>query len=138
MIPNRVYLTDSDIKKTFKNHKKYKMKSSTSTQSHANRNKRKNYNRFSEHVRQIFASENTRNGVSEHQDFKIFRGSMPLDPSSGSPPQRSPDSSVIFKKYAFIYLKSWTVFLSALTWYRQETLITYFTQRSTPLKEKIG
>ena len=23
-----------------------------------------------------------------------------------------------------------------LTWYRQETLITYFTQRSTPLKEK--
>ena len=42
------------------------------------------------------------------------------------------------KKFFFMYLKSWTVFLSLLTCYRLETLITHFTQRSTPLKEKIG
>ena len=80
MTPNRVYLTDSDIWKTLKNHTKYKMKSSTYTLSHANRNKLKNDNRFSEHFRQIFASQNTCNGVSEHQDFKTFWVSMAPDP----------------------------------------------------------
>ena len=107
------------------------MKSSTYTLSHAHRNNLKNDNRSSEHFRQIFASQNTRNGVSEHENFKIFWKSMPPDP----PPPPS-GSSVIKKKYDFMYLQSWTVFLSLLTWYRLETLITYFTQRSTPLKEK--
>ena len=106
------------------------MKSSTYTLSHAHRNNLKNDNRSSEHFRQIFASQNTRNGVSEHENFKIFWKSMPPDP----PPPSG--SSVIKKKYDFMYLQSWTVFLSLLTWYRLETLITYFTQRSTPLKEK--
>ena len=72
------------------------MKSSTYTLSHANRNKHKNDNRFSEHFREIFASQNTRNGVSEHQDFKISWESMPPDPPSGS--------SVI-KKIRFYVLK---------------------------------
>ena len=48
------------------------MKSSTYTLSHAHRNNLKNDNRSSEHFRQIFASQNTRNGVSEHENFKIF------------------------------------------------------------------
>ena len=56
---------------------------------------------------------------------------MPPDP-----PSSPPDTPVIKKKYAFIYLKSWTDSLSVLTWYRQETLIADYTQRSTPLKEK--
>ena len=60
------------------------MKSSTYRLSHTNRNKHKNDNRFSEHFRQIFASQNTRNGVSEHQDFKTFWERMPPDPPSGS------------------------------------------------------
>ena len=84
MTPNRVYLTESDIWKTLKNHTNNKMKSSTYTLSHANRNKLKNDNRFSEHFRQIFPSQNTRNGVSGHQDFRIFWESTPPDPPSGS------------------------------------------------------
>ena len=72
------------------------MKLSTVTQSHANEIKHKYDNRFREHFNQIFASQNTRNGVSGHQDFKIFWGSMHVqDPPSGSPLQGSPDSSVI-------------------------------------------
>ena len=51
------------------------MKLSTVTQSHANEIKHKYDNRFREHFNQIFASQNTRNGVSGHQDFKIFWGS---------------------------------------------------------------
>ena len=59
----------------------------------------KNDNRFSEHFRQIFASQNTRSGVSKHQDFKIFWDSMAPDPPSGS--------SVIKKNTdVFMYLKS--------------------------------
>ena len=52
------------------------MKLSTVTQSHANEIKHKNDNRFREHFKQILASQNTRNGVSGYQDFKIFWGSM--------------------------------------------------------------
>ena len=42
-------------------------------------------------------------GVSEHQDFKIFWGSMPPDPSSGWLLQRSPDLSVIKKDPTIFY-----------------------------------
>ena len=73
---DRVYLTESDIQKTFKNRKKYKINSGTSTRSHANKNKHKNDNRFREHFSQNLSSQKTRNGVSEHQDFKIFWGSV--------------------------------------------------------------
>ena len=36
-----------------------------------------NYNQFSEHFRQKLSPENTRNGISEHQEFKICRGAGP-------------------------------------------------------------
>ena len=75
------------------------MKSSTYTLSHAHRNNLKNDNRSSEHFRQIFASQNTRNGVSEHENFKIFWKSKPPDP----PPCPS-GSSVIKKKIRFYVL----------------------------------
>ena len=67
------------------------------------------------------------------QSMKISKFSGKACPQTPPPPS---GSSVIKKKYDFMYLQSWTVFLSLLTWYRLETLITYFTQRSTPLKEK--
>ena len=73
------------------------MKSSTYTLSHAHRNNLKNDNRSSEHFRQIFASQNTRNGVSEHENFKIFWKSMPPDP----PPL---SGSSVIKKIRFYVL----------------------------------
>ena len=63
-----------------------------------NKNKHKNDNWFREHFGQNLSSQNTRKGISEHQDFKIFCWSMPPDPPSGWPLQRSHDSSVIKKK----------------------------------------
>ena len=42
--------------------------------------------------------QNTRKDVSEHQDVKIFWGSMPPDPPCGWPLQRSPDLSAIKKR----------------------------------------
>ena len=81
-----------------KPHNLYKIKLTTSTRSHANTNKHKKDNWFREHFGKNLSSQNTRNGVSEHQDFKIFWGSMPPDPSSGWPLQHSPDSSTIKKK----------------------------------------
>ena len=74
------YLTEIDIQKTFKNRKKYKINSGTSTRSPANKNKHKHDNRFREHFSQNLFSQKTRNGVSEHQDYKIFLGSMPQTP----------------------------------------------------------
>ena len=75
-------------------------------------NKHKNDNWFREQFLQNLSSQNTRNDVSEHQDFKIFLGSMPPDPPSGWPLQHLPDLSVIKKgPHDFLYLKSWTVFL---------------------------
>ena len=69
-----VYLAESDIQNSFKTLTKYRIKSTTSTRSHANKNKYKNDNRFREHFGQNLSSQNTRNGVSEHQDFKISAG----------------------------------------------------------------
>ena len=81
-----------------KPHNLYKIKLTTSTRSHANKNKHKKDNWFREHFGQNLSSRDTRNGVSEHQDFKIFWGSMPPHPPSGWPLQRSPNSWVIKKK----------------------------------------
>ena len=121
---DRVYLTESDIQKAFKNRKKYKIKSGTSTRSHVNKNKHKNDNRFREHFSQNLSSQKTRNGVSEHQDFKIFWGSMPTNPASGSPLQCSSNSSVI-KNHDFCV----NMILPS---------IAYYSLRSTPLNEKIA
>ena len=99
------------IQNNIKNRTKYKIKSTNSKRSHANKNKHKNDKWFKEHFGQNLSPQNTRNGVSEHQDFKHFWGSMPLDPPSGWPLQGWPDSLVIKKKHDFIYLKSWTIFL---------------------------
>ena len=54
---------------------------------------------------------------------------MPPDPPS------SPPDTPVIKKICFYILKKLDS-LSVLTWYRQETLIADYTQRSTPLKEK--
>ena len=83
----------------------------------------------------FFASQNTRNGISEHQAFKMYGESMSPEPPRDSPLQRFLSSSVIIIRF-YILKKSDS--LSVLTWCRQETLITYYTQRSTHLKEKIG
>ena len=73
MTPHRVYLAESDIQEQFqKLHNLYKIKSTTSTRSHANKNKHKKDNWFREHFGQNLSSQNTRNGVSEHQDFMDF------------------------------------------------------------------
>ena len=132
------YLTEIDIQKTFKNRKKYKINSDTSTRSHANKNKHKNDNRFREHFSQNLSSQKTRNGVSEHQDFKIYWGSMPQTPKSLA------FSALIWfvsdkKKPRFYILKKLDS-LSVLTWYcqKKKASITYYTLRSTPLNEKIA
>ena len=81
-----------------KPHNLYKIKLTTSTRSHANKNKHKKDNWFREHFGQNLSSQNTRNGVSGHQDFKIFWGSMPPEPPRvGCPLHCSPDLSVIKK-----------------------------------------
>ena len=51
------------------------------------------------------SSQNTRNGVSELQNFKLFLGKMPPDPLSGSPLWCLHDSSVIKKILRFYILK---------------------------------
>ena len=122
------YLAESDVQNNFKNRTKYKIRSITSTRRHATKNKHKNDNWFKEHFGENLSSQNTRNGVSENQDFNIFWGSMPPDPPSGWPLQRSPDSSVIFKKKTRFYILKKLDSLSVLTWYPQ---------RSTPLNKKI-
>ena len=50
-----------------KPHNLYKIKLTTSTRSHVNKNKHKKDNWFREHFEQNLSSQNTRNGVSEHQ-----------------------------------------------------------------------
>ena len=72
--------------------------SPSSTWSHANKNKHKKDNWFREHFEQNLSSQNTRNGVSEHQDFKIFWGTMPPVPPSGW-------SLHCKKKHDLIYLR---------------------------------
>jgi len=79
------YLAESDIQNNLKNRTKYKITSTTSTRSHANKNKHKNDNGFRKHFGQNLSSQNTRNGVSEYQDFKIFWGSMLPDPLVAGP-----------------------------------------------------
>ena len=74
--------------------------------SNANINKHKNDNQFSEHFSQKLSSQNTRNVISEDQDFKFFWGSMPPDLSIVcSPLQQSPDTLVI-KISQFYIVKS--------------------------------
>ena len=64
--------------------------------SNANINKHKNDNQFSEHFSQKLSSQNTRNVISEDQDFKFFWGSTPPDLSIVcSPLRQSPDTLVI-------------------------------------------
>ena len=64
--------------------------------SNANINKHKNDNQFSEHFSQKLPSQNTRNVISEDQDFKFFWGSTPPDLSIVcSPLRQSPDTLVI-------------------------------------------
>ena len=107
-----VYLAESDIQNSFKTLTQYRIKSTTSTRSHANKNKHKNDNWFREHFGQNLSSQNTRNGVSEHQDFKIFWGSMPQTPLVPGPFFIARLIGRSLKKtHDFIYLKSWTVFL---------------------------
>ena len=48
------------------------MKSSICTQSHANKNKNRNDNRLANTLGKKLPSQNTRNGISEEQDFKTF------------------------------------------------------------------
>ena len=48
------------------------MKSSICTQSHANKNKNRNDNRLANTLDKKLPSQNTRNGISEKQDFKTF------------------------------------------------------------------
>ena len=71
--PNRVYWL-TYIQKTLKNRVIYKTRLSTCMWSYVNINTHENDNQFSEHFRQELSPQNTRNGISEHQEFKICRG----------------------------------------------------------------
>ena len=66
---------------------------------------------------------------------KCMGRACPQNPLEARPFSACLSSSVIIIRF-YILKKSDS--LSVLTWCRQETLITYYTQRSTPLKEKIG
>ena len=71
------YLPETDARKTFKTAQKIKIKSShvTCKRSHGNiTDKRKNDNRFSEHFRLKFSSQDTRKGCSKDQNFRSFLG----------------------------------------------------------------
>ena len=74
--PNRVYWL-THIQKTLKNRMIYKIRLSTCTWSHVNINTYENDNQFTEHFRQELSPQNTRNGISEHPEFKICRGACP-------------------------------------------------------------
>ena len=89
-----LYLAESDIQNNFKNRTKYKIKSTTSTRSRAFK---------------ICPLRTLETGVSEHQDFKLFWRSMPPDPPSAWPLQRSPDSSVIKKNPTILVGQSFCV-----------------------------
>ena len=123
--PHTVYLAESDLQNNFKNRTKYEITSTTSTWSQANKNKHKNDNWFREHFGQNLSSQNTRNGVSEHQDFKIFWGSMPPDPPRGVAPftARLIHRWLKNKKTRFYILKKFDS-LSVLTWYPLNEKIT--------------
>ena len=72
-----------------------------------NKDMQNNDNQFIGFSIKLF-SQNTGNGISDHQDFKFFGGKTPRS-SSGTPNQCSHDS-LVFKKYSsFTYSKSWTV-----------------------------
>ena len=105
-----VYLAESDIQNNFKNRTKYKITSTTSTRSHANKNKHKKWQLIWTTFGQNLSSQNTRNGVSEHQDFKIFWGSMPQTPLVAGSLSASLIRRWLKEPHNFIYW-SWTVFL---------------------------
>ena len=122
-----VYLAESDIQNNFKNRTKYKITSTTSTRSHANKNKHKKWQLIWTTFGQNLSSQNTRNGVSEHQDFKIFWGSIPQTPLVPGPFSARLIGRSLKKTPRFYILKKLDS-LSVLTWYPQ---------CSTPLKKKI-
>ena len=60
--------------------------------------------------RQKLSSQNLRNDFSEHQDFKFFWGTSPLNSPRGSALQPSHDSSVIKKNICILHTpKGWKV-----------------------------
>ena len=63
---------------------------------------------LSKHFRQKLSSQNTRNGISEHQDFW---GSMPPHPTSGSSLWCLLDLLVMKKHPNWTYSKPWTVWI---------------------------
>ena len=79
------------------------MKSSICTQSHANRND----NRLANTLDKKLPSQNTRNGISEEQDFKTFQRRMLPELPSDSPLRRSRESSIIKRYPDFTYSKGW-------------------------------
>ena len=93
-----------------KPHTKYKLSTCTCMWSHSNIHKHENDNLLSEHFRQKLSSQNTRNGTSVHQDFKMFWGSLPPQSHSGFCLQHSRDSLLVIEKFSdFTYSKGWTV-----------------------------
>ena len=75
-----LYLAESDIQNNFKNRTKYKIKSTTSTRSRAFK---------------ICPLRTLEMAFQRTKISKFSGGSMPPDPPSALPLQRSPDSSVI-------------------------------------------
>ena len=72
-----------------------------------NKDMQNNDNQFIGFSIKLF-SQNTGNGISDHQDFTFLGGKTPRS-SSGTPNQCSHDS-LVFKKYSsFTYSKGWTV-----------------------------
>ena len=78
MISIQEHLTDQEytllilMSRKLQNSTKYKMKSSICTQSQANKNKNRNDNRLANTLDKKLPSQNTRNSISEEQDFKTF------------------------------------------------------------------